>query len=75
MLSAFAGREWAKFLKFLWVRSGFKLLRVRGGTGQDFPKACGCVAGADKIFQPAQDSSGYTRMKTAGFAKCMELIS
>jgi len=34
-------RMWAKFLKFL--RGGFKF--------------CGCGAGADTKFQPAQDSS------------------
>ena len=38
-----AGREWAKFLKFM--RGGFKF--------------CGYGAGADKRIQPAQDSASY----------------
>jgi len=37
-------------------------VRVRGGSGQNFSNSCGfkfwgCGAGADKKFQPAQDSS------------------
>jgi len=31
-------------------------LQVRGGSGQDFSNSCGCGAGADKKFPPAQDS-------------------
>jgi len=27
-----------------------------GRSGQDFSNSCGCGAGADKNFQPAQDS-------------------
>jgi len=58
MLSAFAGREWAKFPKFLWVRGGFKLLRVRGGTGQDFPKAAGVWRERTKYFNPRRNPVG-----------------
>jgi len=43
-----ARRERAKFLKFLPVWGGFKL--------------CGCGAGADKKFQPAQDSTAYSTL-------------
>jgi len=29
-----------------------------GRSGQDFSNLCGCRAGPDKKFQPAQDSNG-----------------
>jgi len=37
-----------------WERTTFLFLRVRGGF-----KFCGCGPGADKKFQPAQDSSRH----------------
>ena len=39
------GRVWAKFLKLLRVRGGFKF--------------CGCGAGVDTKFQPAKDSTRH----------------
>ena len=47
---AIAGREWARFLKFLRVRGEFKF--------------CGCGAGADEKLQPTQDSSSYAQATT-----------
>ena len=50
----------------MWCRadSGWDGLRggleVRGKSEQDFLNCCRCRVGADKKFQPAQDSSGYT---------------
>jgi len=44
-----AGRARAKFLKLLRVRGGFKF--------------CGCGAGADRKFQPAQDSAPGSHLR------------
>jgi len=46
-----AGRERERFLKFLRVRGGFEF--------------CRCWAGADKKFQPPQDSTSDTQIRTA----------
>jgi len=45
------GREQTRFLKFMQVRGGFKF--------------CRCRVGADKKFQPVQDSARY-RLKYHG---------
>ena len=44
-------RQQARFLKLMWVQGGFKF--------------CGCTAGADKKFQPAQDSSAQQEISVS----------
>ena len=57
------GTDWHGLWPALRVRG------VRGGSGQDFSNSCGCgagsnFAGADKKFQPPQESNIYPNHET-----------
>ena len=55
-----AGRERARFLKFLRMRGAFKF--------------CGCGAGADKKFQPAQNFITYAFVGPTYFVQFSSLL-